>query len=55
MCSFDTRNVVDMRYMFGGTESLIEIKVGPNWATENADTSNMFSGSNVSSVTTGEC
>lgn len=55
LCSFNTSNVVNMIGMFGLTGSLKKIKVGPNWTTGNADTTYMFSGSGVLSVTTGEC
>ena len=56
LCSFDTRKVTTMIYMFVETPNLKEIYVGPNWITENADTTGMFgSSSGVSSVTTGQC
>lgn len=56
LCSFDTRKVTSMIYMFIETPNLKEIKVGPNWTTENADTTGMFnSSSGVSSVTKGQC
>ena len=55
LCSFDTFNVKDMGSMLAGSPNLDGIKVGPNWTTAQADTTNMFTGSGVSSVTTGEC
>ena len=51
LCSFDTNKVTDMNYMFYNTSNLKSIYVGPNWATANATTDNMFYGSGVSSVT----
>ena len=55
LCSFDTRNVTNMYAMFYGTTNLTQIKVGSNWTTANADTTNIFYESNISSVTTGQC
>ena len=55
LCSFDTSNVTDMNGMFAFTTNLTEIIVGPNWTTENADTTNMFNNSNISQLTTGMC
>ena len=55
LCSFNTYNVENMVYMFASTYSLENIYVGSNWSINNADTSGMFSNSNISSVTTGQC
>ena len=55
LCSFNTRQVSDMRSMFVRTYSLEHIYVGSNWNTSNADTSGMFSNSNIKAVTTGQC
>lgn len=55
LCSFDTRNVLDMNSMFRDTVDLENIRVGPNWTTTNANITDMFTGSSVSSVTTGQC
>ena len=51
LCSFNTSKVTDMNSMFRNTLRLDVIYVGPNWTTENASTTAMFSGSGVSSVT----
>ena len=55
LCSFDTKNVVEMWMMFRKTTNLSSIYVGPNWTTEKAEAngqaSAMFDGSGVSSVT----
>ena len=51
LCSFDTSKVTNMNEMFRYTSKLDIIYVGPNWTTENAITTNMFSNSGVSSVT----
>lgn len=55
LCNFDTRNVKTMMDMFANTNNLEKVIVGSNWTTANADTANMFNGSGVSSVTTGQC
>ena len=55
LCSFDTSNVKDMSVMFAYNYTLKNVYVGPNWTTANANTANMFTGSSVSSVTTGQC
>ena len=55
LCSFDTHNVVYMNGIFSNTTKLEHIYVGPNWITSQANISNMFYGSNISSVTTGQC
>lgn len=55
LCSFNTSNVTNMKLMFNATTNLTKIKVGPNWTTANATTTNMFLDSGVSEVTTGEC
>ena len=51
LCSFDTSKVTNMNQMFIYTSKLDVIYVGPNWTTENASTTAMFSNSGVSSVT----
>ncbi len=55
LCSFDTKKVTRMNGMFQGTYNIQNIYVGPNWTTANATTDLIFNGSNVSSVTTGQC
>lgn len=55
LCSFDTNNVINMGSMFRTSPKLKAIYVGSNWTTANADTTDMFLSSGVSSVTTGEC
>ncbi len=55
LCSFDTSKVIDMHLIFADTSSLKVVYVGTNWATENADVTNMFLDSAISSVTTGQC
>ena len=56
LCSFDTRSVTNMWGMFSFVgNNLTQIKVGPNWATEQADTTDMFTGSDISSITAGLC
>lgn len=55
LCSFDTSKVTDMSAMFRYTANLNKVKVGQNWTTKNATIVQMWSGSNISSVTTGEC
>ena len=55
LCSFDTSNVINMNSMFGANPKLEVVYVGDNWTTENADTTNIFAGSGVSEVTTGQC
>ena len=51
LSSFDTRNVTNMRAMFSNCQALKIIYVGANWTTVQADTSNMFNGCGISSVT----
>ncbi len=51
LCSFDTSNVTNMTNMFNGTAALKYVYVGPNWTTESATTTGMFSESGVSEVT----
>ena len=55
LCTFDTSKVTDMKWMFQQAPKLTKIYVGPNWTTANADITQMFYGSSVSSVTTGQC
>ena len=55
LCSFDTVNVTNMIGMFYGTSNLSVIYVGIGWDTSNASTSQIFSGSAISQVTTGQC
>ena len=55
LCSFNTKSATNMKGMFAGTHSLRNIYVGPNWSTSQADTTNMFNESAISSVTTGQC
>lgn len=55
LCSFDTRNVTNMELIFANTTHLQKIYVGPNWIIDNATTNNMFMGSGLSAVTTGQC
>lgn len=53
--NFDTTNVLDMHRMFMDTPSLNCVIVGEKWTTVNADITDMFLNSGVSSVTTGMC
>ena len=56
LCNWDTNKVTDMFHMFYNTSNLRSIYVGSNWTTANASsTTDMFTGSRVSSVTTGRC
>lgn len=55
LCSFNTSKVTNMEGMFDSTSKLTQINVGSKWTTSKATTSDMFSGSGVSSVTTGQC
>ncbi|MEI3507996.1 MAG: BspA family leucine-rich repeat surface protein [Bacilli bacterium] len=55
LCSFDTRKVSNMYQMFRNTTAITQIKIGPNFTTAGADTTNMFFGSGVEAVTTGQC
>ena len=55
LCSFDTRKVTDFFGTLAYAPNLKKVKVGSNWTTANADTTSMFDGSWISSVTTGEC
>ena len=43
-----------MELIFANTTNLQKIYVGPNWIINNAITTNMFMGSAISSVTTGQ-
>ena len=53
--SFDTSKVTDMSNMFYDTEKLKNIYVSSKWTTQNANITDMFTASNISSVTTGKC
>lgn len=55
LCGWNTSNVTNMEAMFNATSSLEHIYVGNNWTTENANTTNMFLNSKISSVTVGQC
>ena len=55
LCSFNTSNVTSMISMFGNSSNLKTVYVSFGWKTTNADTTNMFTGSGLSSVTTGQC
>ena len=56
LCNWDTNKVTNMFCMFYNTSNLRSIYVGSNWTTANASsTTDMFTGSRVSSVTTGRC
>ena len=56
LCSFDTSNVTSMFYMFNSTVNLQQIKVGNGWTMANvSNTTQMFTNSGVSEVTTGAC
>ena len=56
LCNWDTNKVTNMFHMFYNTSNLRSIYVGSNWTTANASsTTDMFTGSRVSSVTTGRC
>ena len=55
LCSFNTKKVTNMIWMFQFTISLKNVYVSSNWSTSQADTSNIFQYSNISSVTTGQC
>ena len=55
LCGWNTSKVTNMRQMFDNSSSLQHIYVGNAWETDQADTTYMFSGSGVSSVTTGQC
>ena len=55
LCSFDTSKVTTMNSMFYGTSKLAKVYVGPKWTTANATTTNMFTRSGVSAVTTNQC
>lgn len=48
---FDTSKVTSMLSMFENASNLKAIYVGPNWTTANANTTAMFTGCGVSSVT----
>ena len=55
LCSFDTRKVTDFFGALAYASRLQYVLVGPNWTTANADTTSMFDGSWISSVTTEQC
>ena len=55
LCSFNTKHVSNMVNMFANTSSLKFVYVGSNWSNTQADTTAMFSGSGISSVTAGQC
>ena len=56
LCNFDTKNISRVDHMFAYTNNLKNVYVGTNWKIpENANSSNMFTDSNISSVTTGKC
>ena len=55
LCSFNTSRATDMSDMFALSNNLKNVYVGPNWTVKNADTTRMFLGSGISSVTTGKC
>ena len=56
LCSFNTKSVTNMYQMFYHTASLKQIRVGFNWSMDKVtNSSQMFSYSGVSSVTTGQC
>lgn len=55
LCSFNTKKVTNMKWMFQYTTVLKNVYVSSNWSTSQADTSNIFQYSNISSVTTGQC
>ena len=55
LCSFNTKNVTTMSYMFSYLTNINSITVGSDWSVVSADTSSMFTGSNISYVTTGKC
>ena len=55
LCSFDTNNGTNMNLMFAQIPNLRQIKVGTNWTTKNATTTDMFLNSGISSVTIGQC
>ncbi len=55
LCSFDTSKVTNMYEMFIYTPKLTAINVSSKWTTASAATTDMFIGSGVSSVTTGQC
>ena len=55
LCSFDTNKVTNMNSMFASTPKLTKVYVGPKWTTANATTTNMFTRSGVSAVTTNQC
>ena len=55
LCSFNTKNVINMSYMFSYLTNIDSIKVGDGWNDTLADTSFMFTGSNISSITKDKC
>ena len=50
LCNWNTSKITNMNGIFINTSNLQAIYVGPNWTTENATTTSMFSGSGVSEV-----
>ena len=55
LCTFNTSKVTNMKGMLSALYSVSKVYVGPKWDTSNADTSKIFDGSAVSSVTTSKC
>lgn len=55
LCTFDTRNVKNMGWMFSAASNLKTIKVGTNWNTSNAVIDGMFNSCGTTSVTKGQC
>ena len=55
LCSFNTTNVESMKWIFQYTKNLKNVYVGSGWKVSKADITGMFEGSNISSVTTGQC
>ena len=51
LSSWNTSKVTNMKEMFAYTTSLNEVLVGDGWNTSGADTSAMFAGSKINSVT----
>ncbi len=56
LCNFDTKSISRMDHMFSYTNNLKNVYVGTNWKIpENANSSDIFTDSNIYSVTTGKC
>ena len=51
LSNFNTSKVTKMSGMFMHTYQLNIVYVGPNWTTQNADTTDMFKDSKISSTT----